>query len=456
MMKHLWDANTPEAFWQLETAVPPEVWQAAIAEAAVTLCLPGNVTAMSDLLMMTLGEGQFGAAHFEPPTSIRLYYHVKSYVPHGLIMLLRRALGRRQQSRFLLGWPHEDRYARFLWRVMRGVLVRSGCSELGYRPFWPGGARFALVLTHDVETARGMDYVRAVADMDEAHGFRSCFNLVPERYPIDGALVDELRRHGFEVGIHGLTHDGRLFTSHRLFAERAARINHYLHAYGAVGFRAPFVMRHPQWLQALDVEYDASFFDTDPYQPVPGGTMSLWPFFLGRFVELPYTLSQDCVLDSILHQRTPEIWLRKVDLIARYRGMALVNTHPDYLSSPTCGELYRQFLAAMRVRHDAWHALPYEVARWWRQRAAPEAVPEVWGSLTLDAAGGLLVDGVAETGEGHRPGHEPSHLPSDPSVGRDVCPAGRRFQAPGRATSVAEESAQSPNGMSGGAASEYS
>ena len=31
-------------------------------------------------------------------------------------------------------------------------------------------------------------------------------------------------------------------------------------------------------MQALEIEYDLSFFDTDPCEPIPGGTMSIWPF----------------------------------------------------------------------------------------------------------------------------------------------------------------------------------
>ena len=68
-------------------------------------------------------------------------------------------------------------------------------------------------------------------------------------------------------------------------------------------------------MQALEVEYDSSFFDTDPYEPMPGGTMSIWPFFLGHFVELPYTLVQDHTLSVILGERTPRLWLDKVDFI---------------------------------------------------------------------------------------------------------------------------------------------
>jgi hypothetical protein len=48
--------------------------------------------------------------------------------------------------------------------------------------------------------------------------------------------------------------------------------------------------------------------------------------------------------------------------------MALVNSHPDYLKSPSCFKMYSSFLETMREKDDYWHALPREVARWWRQR----------------------------------------------------------------------------------------
>jgi hypothetical protein len=154
------------------------------------------------------------------------------------------------------------------------------------------------------------------------------------------------------------------------------------------------MMRNPEWLQALQIEYDLSFFDTDPHEPMPGGTMSIWPFFLGRFVELPFTLMEDCTLTKILGETTPRLWLRKADFVERYRGMVLVNTHPDYLLDPATWKVYTDFLGAMRRRDGYWHALPCEVACWWRIRAdsAGSAVDArlVWNRVELNEEGLVL------------------------------------------------------------------
>jgi hypothetical protein len=152
-------------------------------------------------------------------------------------------------------------------------------------------------------------------------------------------------------------------------------------------------------MQMLDIEYDGSFFDTDPYEPIAGGTMSIWPFQLGRFVELPYTLAQDYTLAEVLGETTPRLWLEKVEFIRANHGMALLNTHPDYLRKPPTRRIYSEFLAAMRERADFHHALPREIARWWRARSAATAVQE----LPDAAIATIDVDGVITRSEPANP-----------------------------------------------------
>jgi peptidoglycan/xylan/chitin deacetylase (PgdA/CDA1 family) len=252
---------------------------------------------------------------------------------------------------------------------MRQLLVSSGNSSIQYKSIWPNKHQFALVLTHDIETAEGQAFVRKVADMEENLGFRSSFNFVLERYPLDFKLIQELRERGFEVGCHGLKHDGKLFSNKKEFLKRVAKINQHLKEYRMVGFRAPLTHRNPEWMQALEIEYDLSFFDTDPFEPIPGGTMSIWPFFIGHFVELPYTLVQDYTLTSVLGETTPRLWLEKVDFIKKFHGMALLNSHPDYLNDPNSFRVYAEFLETMKKNEEYWHAWPGDVASWWKSRA---------------------------------------------------------------------------------------
>ena len=83
---------------------------------------------------------------------------------------------------------------------------------------WPDGKQFALVLTHDVEGKEGLDKCRELMRLEQERGFCSSFNFIPEGdYKVPSELRDELVRNGFEVGIHDLKHDGRLFLSRRAF-----------------------------------------------------------------------------------------------------------------------------------------------------------------------------------------------------------------------------------------------
>lgn len=370
---NLWSVNTPTRFWLCLQEISDQTWLAAIEGALPLLDLPTKPENLDALLEQVLGEGRFGPEHWQLSLAKRLYYELKPVLPRPLTRVLRQVYSNPRRTTFPLNWPIEDRYVKFQWEVMRRVLQLTEAKGISFTHFWPEGRQFALVLTHDIETAAGQSYVRSVADLEESLGFRSSFNFVPERYRLDYVLIDELHKRGFEVGVHGLKHDGKLFQSYSTFRRRAERINTYLDSLEAVGFRAPLTHRNPEWMQALNITYDLSFFDTDPYEPMPGGTMSIWPFMIGRFVELPYTLVQDYTLAAVLKERTPRLWIEKVDFIAQYHGMALVNTHPDYLREPHLLDMYVRFLEAMRVRRNKWLALPRDVARWWIARASASA-----------------------------------------------------------------------------------
>jgi hypothetical protein len=276
---NLYAGNTPAAFWQLliEPAVSEAEWASAAQLAASVL--PAAIASHAEdpdrILSRVLGEELFGPARWQLSRAKRLYYKLKPYLPRRIGILLRHRYRSQQETEFALNWPIEDRYVRFQYNCLQNVLRQRGLDEASYIGFWPRHHRFAFTLTHDIETEQGFDFVPAVAALEERLGFRSSFNVVPERYPIDHGLLADLRQRGFEIGVHGLKHDGRLFSTRRVFEGRAEKINRYLADWQATGFRSPYMHRHAEWLQALAVEYDLSFFDTDPYEPMPGGTMSI-------------------------------------------------------------------------------------------------------------------------------------------------------------------------------------
>ena len=296
----------------------------------------------------------------------RLYYILKPFIPRKLQLFLRRLQGKKLLKKHKNVWP-----------ILPGSEKKPE-NWIG----WPDGKDFAIVLTHDVEWRKGHDKCKQLLEIEKKLGFKSSFNLVPERYKVDKELRDFIVNKGFEVGVHGLKHDGKLFRSRKIFSERAIKINQYLKEWNSVGFRAPAVHHKLDWIAELNIEYDLSTFDTDPFEPQPDGVGTIFPFLVERkngksgYVEMPYTLDQDFTLFILLKNTSYKIWIEKLNWIAANGGMALINVHPDYLNFENKTELeeypvryYSDFLEFIKKTYEGkyWNALPREIATFFKE-----------------------------------------------------------------------------------------
>ena len=63
--------------------------------------------------------------------------------------------------------------------------------------------------------------------------------------------MQQIREAGSEVCVHGLNHDGRLFSSEEILRTRAKAINQYAEEWGARGFRSPVMYRNFEWYDAF-------------------------------------------------------------------------------------------------------------------------------------------------------------------------------------------------------------
>jgi len=220
-----------------------------------------------------------------------------------------------------------------VWPICPG----SGEKPAGWSG-WPSDRRFAFILTHDVEQTRGMQRCLQLARMEKELGLVSAFNFVPEKYYLPPQVRDELSRSGFEIGVHDLRHDGKLYSSQKVFLRQALIIIQYLRDWNSVGFRAGSMCHNLKWLHGIRAEYDLSTFDTDPFEPQPDGICTVFPQWIvntqgnGGCVELPYTLPQDLCLFIIFQHRDTQLWEDKLEWIAIKGGMALLTTHPDYMA----------------------------------------------------------------------------------------------------------------------------
>jgi len=301
----------------------------------------------------------------------RFYYMAKPMMPIALQVMLRTTFYRlkRIQDTFP-AWPFDDRLHRFELYILKLLMKSQGIKELPFLWFWPSGYQFALLLTHDVESSSGVRNIKKVIELEKKYGFKSSFNFVTNKYEIPDDLIKRIKREGFEVGVHGYKHDGKLFCNYTIFRARIRQVQKKAEKWGAVGFRSPSTLRNLDWLREIPFFYDSSFFDTDPYEPQPGGTFSFFPFRLGKLIELPMTLPQDHILFRYLGEKSPRVWLNKVIQIKSKYGLALLNAHPDkgYLGEPKNLLIYEEFLRNLRKIEGFWNPLPRELARWWLRR----------------------------------------------------------------------------------------
>jgi peptidoglycan/xylan/chitin deacetylase (PgdA/CDA1 family) len=300
----------------------------------------------------------------------KLYFLFKPLTPRKAQILIRRSYLSRKKLFYRDIWPIDD----------KGKVPPPGWNG------WPDGKQFALILTHDVETEKGREECFQLADVEESFGFRSCFNFTAKQYEVSADCLSEIKKKGFEVGLHGLYHDGNPFRSRGSFQKDVLEINRYLKEWDAVGFRTPSMYHNLEMISEMNIEYDSSTFDTDPFEPQPDGAGTIFPFWVQSgsstrgFVELPYTLPQDFTLFVLFKERNIDIWKTKVDWIAKNGGMALLITHPDYLESDRGRsgmegypvKYYKDFLGYIKSKYAGqyWHVLPRDMARFWRKKMA--------------------------------------------------------------------------------------
>lgn len=319
---------------------------------------------------------------------LKLYYALRRFIPRSLQLALRRQYAKKQMQVAFPRWPIEPILVERTEQEMKSNIERSSAGRIPVINFWPGTFRAAVILTHDVEWDIGVRNIPRVRELERKYGVVSSWNFVAERYPFNKKIFTDLEAEGCEIGLHGLYHDGKKFSSRAIFVERLPKINAYLKEWGAVGFRSPATHRNADWMPEIAAEYDSSFPDTDPFEPQSGGCCSIFPFFLGNLVELPITLIQDHTLIEILQEPDITLWKDKADWIVGKHGLVNIIIHPDYMLSEKNLRYYEEFLRFITSKENLWFALPKDVAQWWRNRSK--------STVVLTNEGQPVVDGPAK------------------------------------------------------------
>ncbi len=312
-----------------------------------------------------------------------LYYYFRPLFPVGVRKHLQRVHLRGWNRISFPHWPVDCTVNDLFDLLMIFSLQSQNVERVPFIWFWPEGAPSSAIMTHDVETARGRDLCSTLMDIDDTYGIKACFDVIPEqRYDVPQAFLDSITKRGFELAVHDLNHDGRLYRNRRYFTERVAKINSYGRQWKADGFRAAVLYRRQEWFGDLEFSYEMSVPNVAHLDPQRGGCCTVMPYFIGNLLEIPVTTTQDYTLFHILQDYNTDLWKTQIELIMEKHGLLSFIIHPDYATTGPEKKVYEALLshlAELRQARGVWIATPREVNRWWRQRAGMRIVEDEKG-----------------------------------------------------------------------------
>ena len=308
----------------------------------------------------------------------KAYYYLRDILPLRARRQFQRAYLSGRRALPFPQWPVDFTVDTLHEHFLRLSMVAMGTQKVPFIWFWPEGAPGCLIMTHDVETAVGVNFVSRLMDMDDAHGIKSSFQVIPGgRYEIPDNLVQQIRSRGFELNLHDLKHDGSLFQDRDRFLAQAAQINEYVRAFQSLGFRSGAMYRNQEWFEAFEFSYDMSVPNVAHLEPQPGGCCTVMPYSIGKIVELPLTMTQDYSLFHMMDDYSIDLWKSECNQILRHNGLISFIVHPDYVVEQRARKVYvdlLRYLLHLREDNKLWAALPRDVNRWWRNRSQMELV----------------------------------------------------------------------------------
>jgi len=301
-----------------------------------------------------------------------LYYLARPMMPVAVRKHFQRRYFRGWKQIPFPNWPVDRTVESIFEQLLILSMNSQKIARIPFIWFWPEGALSCTAVTHDVETTAGRDFCTALMDLNDSFGIKSSFQIVPEeRYSVSQSFLDSIRERGFEINIHDLNHDGTLLADRDVFRRSADGINQHGKRFGALGFRSAVLYRNIDWFDALDFSYDMSVPNVAHLDPQRGGCCTVFPFFNGKMLELPVTMSQDYSLYHMLQDYSIRVWKEQIALIREKHGLMQMIVHPDYNIDSAARRVYADllgYLSDLRAQGETWIALPSEVAAWWRLR----------------------------------------------------------------------------------------
>jgi peptidoglycan/xylan/chitin deacetylase (PgdA/CDA1 family) len=286
-----------------------------------------------------------------PPASARLPFPYHR-VPTAFRVLAARIFGKMRRQRLT------DESAFPIWPLDLSVDFLADLA--GFPPAaLPAPGR--VLLTHDIDSAEGLaNLVNLFLPLEEKYGARSVNYIVPCKWPLDQASLDEIISRGHRLGIHGFDHGNRTpFCGDEERRRRIEAARPLVERHKIKGYRAPSLCRTPALIDELarHYAYDSSVPASGGLFPAPdNGCASARPFLLRGLLEIPLTMPRDGSLLFLGHapEAILELWKQCAMQLARSGGLVVVLTHCEkhFSGNPAMLRAYEGFLAFVREQSN--------------------------------------------------------------------------------------------------------
>jgi len=247
--------------------------------------------------------------------------------------------------------------------------------------FWKNGSKYALTITHDVDTKYGFEVgIRRLREVERKYGVKSAWNIPSGRYRINPKFLESLVSEGCEIGSHGFRHDGKLiFQKPNDLVSILRACKETLERLGnceVKGFRSPLLQHSHRILQAVlqaGFLYDSSLPSWEAHCRTAGtshGIKTVYPLIEDDLVELPVTMPQDHQLIRLAGLQPDELlefWRTIRRHIKSIGGLCNIIIHPDkgLFGEESALPYYKEFIKEVVSDEECWLTLPSKVAEWW-------------------------------------------------------------------------------------------
>lgn len=258
---------------------------------------------------------------------------------------------------YIIGYP-------MLKTVNLSEIMKS-VSAGAVQSYW-NGYQGVICLTHDVDYTSGYLFVAELADLNNKYGIHSTFNfLTGWDYKPEKDLLLLLTKRGFEIGLHGYTHDIALgFRGYEKVKQDLQKALEEISCCPVSGFRAPALSISEDVLRALsdlNFLYDSSIPGVNKHT---GEIMYCFPYkYPDTFVwEIPLSIQDTYFFrDKKLSDKEAfEQTVSTINRIVAMGGIAVLNCHPCIIKDHL--HYYRNLLEYVSSLREIWNPCLIELA----------------------------------------------------------------------------------------------